>query len=60
MSDGGGSAVAGISVTTGAAKLELIARAFAGNPRAIDEAGEPLVNTLAHAMALLLDQPTEH
>lgn len=28
---------------------------FPGNPRAIDEAGEPLVDTLEHAMALLLD-----
>lgn len=28
---------------------------FPGNPRAIDEAGEPLVETLEHAMALLLD-----
>lgn len=32
---------------------------FPGNPRAIDEAGEPLVETLEHAMALLLDD-TEH
>lgn len=28
---------------------------FPGNPRAIAQAGEPLVATLAHAMALLLD-----
>lgn len=28
---------------------------FPGNPKAIAEAGEPLVDTLRHAMALLLD-----
>ena len=33
---------------------------FPGNPRAIAEAGEPLVGTLPHAMALLLDEPAGH
>lgn len=33
---------------------------FPGNPRAIAEAGEPLLATLEHAMALLLDTPTDH
>ena len=33
---------------------------FPGNPRAIAEAGEPLVGVLAHAMALLLDEPAGH
>lgn len=33
---------------------------FPGNPRAIAEAGEPLLATLEHAMALLLDRPTDH
>lgn len=32
---------------------------FPGNPAAIAEAGEPLVDTLAHAMALLI-APTQH
>lgn len=30
---------------------------FPGNPRAIAESGEPLLDTLEHAMALLLDNP---
>lgn len=33
---------------------------FPGNPRAISEAGEPLVATLEHAMALLLDRAPGH
>lgn len=33
---------------------------FPGNPRAIAEAGEPLVDTLEHAMALLLDPGLSH
>lgn len=33
---------------------------FPGNPRAIAEAGAPLVDTLQHAMALLLDRETGH
>jgi molybdenum cofactor synthesis domain-containing protein len=33
---------------------------FPGNPRAIAESGAPLLGTLEHAMALLLDQETEH
>jgi molybdenum cofactor synthesis domain-containing protein len=33
---------------------------FPGNPRAIAEAGAPLVDTLQHAMALLLDPETGH
>ena len=32
---------------------------FPGNPKAIAQAGAPLVDTLAHAMALLLD-PRQH
>lgn len=32
---------------------------FPGNPKAIPEAGAPLVDTLSHAMALLLD-PDQH
>lgn len=33
---------------------------FPGNPRSIAEAGEPLVDTLEHAMALLLDRESGH
>jgi len=33
---------------------------FPGNPRAIAESGEPLVDTLEHAMALLLDPNLSH
>ena len=33
---------------------------FPGNPRAIAEAGAPLVDTLQHAMALLRDAETGH
>lgn len=33
---------------------------FPGNPRAIGEAGEPLVDTLQHAMALLLNPELGH
>ncbi len=33
---------------------------FPGNPRAIAEAGAPLVDTLQHAMALLLGDETDH
>lgn len=33
---------------------------FPGNPRSIDEAGEPLVETLEHAMALLLVDGGQH
>ncbi|MBI5309534.1 MAG: MogA/MoaB family molybdenum cofactor biosynthesis protein [Actinobacteria bacterium] len=33
---------------------------FPGNPRAIAEAGEPLVDVLEHAMALLIDDGSGH
>lgn len=33
---------------------------FPGNPRAIAESGEPLIDTLEHAMALLLDPDLSH
>ena len=33
---------------------------FPGNPRSIAEAGEPLLDTLEHAMALLLDRESGH